>query len=187
MNNAAGTGRRLMLIYCVLVIGALALFKVVEAPFVHFGASGGASLLLGARALEGILAGVACGAALALLGYFLMGRTHWGRALNRVVRTLLGSLHPADALLLAILSAAGEELLFRGLLLPYMGIVGSTALFGLAHFVPRRSLWPWSVWAALVGFGLAFLANRTGGLLAPFLVHFIVNGASLLAITRERR
>lgn len=187
MSRAAGSARRLLLVYSVLLILGLALLKVAQAPFKHFAASGGTQLLLGQKPLEGLLAGSFCGALLALLGFFLISRTHWGKMLNRVVRSLLGSLHPVDALLLALLSASAEELLFRGLLLPYMGIAGSTALFGLAHFVPRRSLWPWSVWAALVGLGLAFLANRTGGLLAPFLVHFIINGASLVTITRHQR
>jgi membrane protease YdiL (CAAX protease family) len=81
--------------------------------------------------------------------------------------------------MLAGLSSLGEELLFRGLLTPYFGVLGSAALFGLAHQIKGRSRWVWVAWASAVGLALGAIFAATGTLVGPLLAHAIVNAANL--------
>ncbi|GAV23903.1 CPBP family intramembrane glutamic endopeptidase [Carboxydothermus pertinax] len=72
-----------------------------------------------------------------------------------------------------------EELFFRGFSYPilkkYMGVVGgiavSSLLFGAMHFDPYRFL-PLSIGGAI----LAYLYEKTGTLLSPFVAHATWNG-----------
>jgi hypothetical protein len=82
-------------------------------------------------------------------------------------------------LVLAVLSAVGEEMLFRGLLQPYVGLGLQAVLFGLLHQMPGPSRWVWVAWAALVGFGLGAIFELTGSLAGPVVAHAVVNGMNL--------
>jgi membrane protease YdiL (CAAX protease family) len=68
---------------------------------------------------------------------------------------------------------------FRGALQPKVGIVGASILFGAAHFLPRRELALWSVYAIGIGLGLGALYEWTGQLVAPVAAHVLVNGINL--------
>jgi membrane protease YdiL (CAAX protease family) len=164
---------------------ALAALAHLEGPIRAYGAPDAGALLLGRAPLQGILWGVAAGAVLTAAGHALTRWTAWGRRLTHLLTRLLGPLHPLDAILLAGLSSLGEELVFRGLALPYLGLAGSAGLFGLAHLVPRRGLWPWALWGAAAGLALGGLAQATGGLLAPVAAHFVINGVGLLLLGAE--
>jgi len=86
-------------------------------------------------------------------------------------------------LLLCVLAPVGEELLFRGLLLPGLrarhgtttAVVASAALFGAVHLEPVSA-----VLAALVGAVLGLLAVRSGSTLPPIALHFGFNFAPVL-------
>jgi uncharacterized protein len=82
-------------------------------------------------------------------------------------------------LLLAGLSSLGEELLFRGLLAPSIGVAMSAVLFGLAHQIAGPSRWVWVGWAAVIGAGLGAVFAATGSLLGPLLAHAVMNAANL--------
>jgi len=172
--------------YAAVCVVALAALPHLEGPLRTFVAPHHAQILLGRDPLQGLLWGLGAGAALAAAGQGFTRWTVWGRRLDRLLARLLGGLHPADALLLAALSSLAEELVFRGLLLPYAGLAASSGAFGIAHLVPRRGLWPWSVWAVAAGFGLGWLALASGGLLAPIAAHFLVNAVGLLALARRQ-
>jgi len=88
-----------------------------------------------------------------------------------------------DALALSGLDDRVVE--FRGALQPWLGYVAASLLFGLAHFVPRRELWPWTGFAVLAGFGLGWLFEATGNLVAPVVAHIGVNGINLRRLTRD--
>lgn len=166
---------------CVLV---LALLPVLEAPLETFGAAHPGRVLLGTDPTQGVLWGLGLGLSLAAAGQVATRTTDWGRRFTRLLERFVGGLHPADALLLAALSGAAEELFFRGILLPYTGLVASSALFGLAHLVPRKGLWPWAAWATAAGVGLGWLAVATSGLLAPIVAHAVINAVGLLLLRR---
>ena len=173
--------------YGVACVVALAALPHLQAPLQTFTAEHAGGILLGRDPLQGLLWGLAAGVALGATGQGFTRWTAWGRRLDRLLTRILGGLHPADAVLLAALSGLGEELVFRGLVLPYGGLAVSSGLFGLAHLIPRRGLWPWSVWAVAAGFGLGWLALASGGLLAPIIGHFVVNAVGLLLVSGRPR
>ncbi len=164
---------------------ALLIFPLLHAPLERFAAPHHGAVVLGWEPGRGVMWGVGAGMALAAAGQAVTRLTAWGRRLQAVIGRLVGGIHPLDAVLLAALSAVAEELVFRGMLLPYLGLWVSSALFGLAHLVPREGLWPWSAWTAGAGIVLGWIALRTGGLLAPMTAHFLVNAVGLLLFSRQ--
>jgi membrane protease YdiL (CAAX protease family) len=85
----------------------------------------------------------------------------------------------ATLLVLAVASALGEELLFRGLLVPAVGVVASSIVFGALHQIGGRARWAWMGWATVMGllFGTVFAA--TGSLAGPLVAHLAINHSNL--------
>lgn len=106
-------------------------------------------------------------------------RFEWGRRLHRDLRPMARDLSLGHILLLAGLSSLGEELLFRGLLTPAIGVVMGAALFGLAHQIAGPSRWVWVGWAGVIGVGLGSVFAATGSLVGALLAHAIMNAANL--------
>ena len=85
----------------------------------------------------------------------------------------------ADLIWLGLLPGLSEELLFRGVMLPALGlniaaVALSSILFGVLH-LSGAGQWPYVVWASIVGFALGYCALITGNLLVPVLAHIITN------------
>lgn len=85
----------------------------------------------------------------------------------------------ADLIWLGLLPGLSEELLFRGVMLPALGlnlaaVILSSILFGVLH-LSGAGQWPYVVWAAIVGFALGYCALVTGNLLVPVIAHIITN------------
>jgi membrane protease YdiL (CAAX protease family) len=80
-------------------------------------------------------------------------------------------------------------MLFRGALQPAVGLVWASLIFGACHFLPRRELVAWSLFAALMGFAFGALYEWTGQLAAPIAAHALINGVNLPRLARrfERR
>ena len=84
-----------------------------------------------------------------------------------------------DLIWLGLLPGLSEELLFRGVMLPALGlnlaaVVFSSILFGVLH-LSGAGQWPYVVWATIVGFALGYCALITGNLLVPVLAHVATN------------
>lgn len=108
--------------------------------------------------------------------------------IERLLRGFADVLHgvtPGAAFLLALVSAIGEELLFRGALQPAVGPWVASAIFGAAHVPLDRSFAAWPLFATVAGLGLAFAAEASGSLLAPIVAHFLVNWVNLRHIGRS--
>lgn len=133
----------------------------------------------GVRPLRDAGLGLVAGTLVILLSDQLTRRTRAGDALARALAKTLGRLTPAQCVLLAALSGVAEEAFFRGVLQPWLGLVAASLLFGLAHFVPRRELLPWSAFAVAAGFLLGMLFDATGNLVAPVTAHAIINAVNL--------
>lgn len=119
-------------------------------------------------------------AAIAIAGTrVVVARFEWGQRLHRDLRPMARDLSLGHILLLAGLSSLGEELLFRGLLTPAIGVVMSAALFGLAHQIAGPSRWVWVGWAMVTGLGLGAVFAATGWLLGPLLAHAVMNAVNL--------
>jgi membrane protease YdiL (CAAX protease family) len=106
-------------------------------------------------------------------------RFPWGRQLHRDLRPMACDLSLGHILLLAGFSSLGEELLFRGLLTPVIGVCTGAMLFGLAHQIAGPSRWVWVGWASVVGVGLGAVFAATGSLVGPLLAHAVMNAVNL--------
>jgi membrane protease YdiL (CAAX protease family) len=128
--------------------------------------------------------GVAVGLAIVFVSRLAVHQFDWARSLHRSFRGLLGTLHPRDILILAAASSIGEEILFRGALLPWIGVIGSAVIFALLHIGPGVRYLPWTVSAFLVGclFGGMYLVM--GDLGGPIAAHFTINYLNLGYIVR---
>jgi uncharacterized protein len=103
---------------------------------------------------------------------------------NGYLAMVLQPLHWPDLLWLGLLPGLSEELLFRGVMLPAiglnsLGIVVSGASFGILHMSSLQQ-WPYVVWATTVGIILAVSAVATGNLLVPIVAHIATNLISSL-------
>jgi membrane protease YdiL (CAAX protease family) len=88
---------------------------------------------------------------------------------------------PWELLAAAALAGAAEELLFRGLLQPRIGLVAASALFGYLHG-PSRGLVSLALWAGGVGAILGLIFRATGNLFVPALVHGLYDALALFYI-----
>jgi hypothetical protein len=105
----------------------------------------------------------------------LVTQTHWAARLHLHLRSELLGMSPSQMVLLAGLSAWSEELLFRAVLGPALGVVGSSVLFGVIHAAPRHSYLPRAGWAFAMGLLLSGLYLTSGTLLAPVVAHWLIN------------
>jgi len=86
--------------------------------------------------------------------------------------------------ILAACSSLGEELLFRGALMPWLGLPLSSLVFASLHIGPGRRFVPWTLMALALGIGFGYLARSTGSLGAPIAAHFTINFVNLRFIVR---
>jgi membrane protease YdiL (CAAX protease family) len=158
---------------CAAAVAALAMGR---SPFVcdgFLGVRGAASVLLSL----GI--GILIWAATAFATRVMVRRFAWARALYRGLRPAVRDAGDATIVVLAVASALGEEMLFRGLLVPVLGVVASSVLFGALHQIRGRARWAWMGWATVMGllFGAVFAA--TGSLAGPLVAHLAINHSNL--------
>lgn len=76
-----------------------------------------------------------------------------------------------------ILAPLSEELFFRGLLVPRLGILGSSALFSLSHITYGSVVEVAGVF--LVGIILGYVFRRSGSIAPCILSHMLYNGISI--------
>ncbi|MGH1395287.1 MAG: lysostaphin resistance A-like protein [Trichormus sp.] len=84
-----------------------------------------------------------------------------------------------DLIWLGLLPGLSEELLFRGVMLPALGldhlaVIGSSVCFGILHLSGSQQ-WPYVVWATIIGIILGYSALWTGNLLVPIVAHIATN------------
>ena len=123
--------------------------------------------------------GVCLGATTIAASRIMVRRAAWVRALHAALRPAVHGAGDVGLIAVAVASAAGEELLFRGLVLPLVGVVVSSIAFGALHQIRGQARWGWMVWATVMGllFGCVFAA--TGSLAGPIVAHAMINGANL--------
>jgi membrane protease YdiL (CAAX protease family) len=133
----------------------------------------------GVRFGTSVVAGLVLALVLVSSTRLAVRRWKWAQRLHADLRPVARNLGASTVLVVAVLSGVGEELFFRGFLVPVIGVVAQAALFGLAHQLRGPSRWVWVGWATLVGlcFGLVFAL--TGSLVGPIVAHVLVNGYNL--------
>lgn len=101
------------------------------------------------------------------------------RSADTYLELVLKPLAWPDLIWLGLLPGLSEELLFRGIILPALGLnlgaaIASSLLFGILHFNGVQQ-WPYVVWATVVGFVLSYSVLLTGNLLVPIIAHVLIN------------
>jgi membrane protease YdiL (CAAX protease family) len=94
---------------------------------------------------------------------------------------------PKEALLLALFSSVGEEMLFRGCLQQELGLWPATIAFALVHVGNERLYLWWTASALVFGLGLGLLYQAQGGLLAPIAMHFTINAINITLLAKRAR
>ena len=109
----------------------------------------------------------------------------WSRELEKIFRQILTPLSYFQIFLLALISGFIEEWFFRGVLLHHFGLMMSSLLFGLGHFIPSPHLWMWGVWAFFFGIVFGLFYQVTQSLLLVALIHFSINLILLLLLNHR--
>lgn len=128
-----------------------------------------------------LLAGLSTGVIL-ILSYFFEEYVPSFRALKWAFAEIIGRCSVFAVFCLSLLSAVGEETLFRGGIQPTLGLFGTSILFGLLHVGPGGRISSWSLWAVLAGFLMGWLFESTQSLYPPIICHFAVNFISMLRL-----
>ncbi|HEY1692611.1 MAG TPA: CPBP family intramembrane glutamic endopeptidase [Polyangiaceae bacterium] len=123
--------------------------------------------------------GVCIGSTTVVVSRVMVRRSAWARSLHAALRPAVHGAGDASLLAIAIASAAGEELLFRGLLVPLLGVVVSSLAFGALHQIRGPARWGWMAWATVMGFVFGGVFVATGSLAGPVVAHAIINAANL--------
>lgn len=84
-----------------------------------------------------------------------------------------------DLIWLGLLPGLSEELLFRGVMLPALGlswfsVLVSSICFGILHLSSIEQ-WPYALWASIVGLLLGISALLTGNVLIAVVAHVTTN------------
>ncbi len=129
--------------------------------------------------------GLAAALALAIVNYALLrfATDVWPvTSVRELYRTLLRPLFArVDAGTIVGVSLAagvGEELFFRGAVQGELGLLVASLAFGAAHVGSMRFV-GFGVWAGLIGAFLGWLAQVSGGLLAPVVAHAVYDALAL--------
>lgn len=132
-----------------------------------------------AHAFSLVLGGVFA-AAVVLGTRVLVESTRWAKVLHRDLRPMTEGLDATGIVVIAALSALAEELVFRGLLMPWLGVLPQAILFGVVHAqLSGPSRWVWVTWASVVGLALGAIFALTGSLLGAMLSHALINAINL--------
>jgi membrane protease YdiL (CAAX protease family) len=109
----------------------------------------------------------------------LVVRQGWAKLLHADLRPVVRDAGDGTILILAVMSGVAEELFFRGLLTPLIGLALSSIAFGALHQLRGRAGWAWTIWAAIMGFLFGGLFILTGSLVGPIVAHVAINALNL--------
>jgi membrane protease YdiL (CAAX protease family) len=137
------------------------------------------------RMLVSPFIGVIVGVGVVLIWRLAVRRMTWARRLHQEFRHVLGPLSPGQIFVLALASSVGEELFFRGAMMPSIHLWPSAAVFALPHIGPGLRFLPWTVSAFAMGLMMGVLFSSIGDLGAPIAAHFTINYLNLHHITEN--
>ncbi|MEQ8754548.1 MAG: CPBP family intramembrane glutamic endopeptidase [Coleofasciculus sp. G1-WW12-02] len=133
--------------------------------------------------LEGLLMGLGMGVGItAMSGVVYRLWSAYRQSADVYLNLVLKPLVLPDLIWLGLLPGMSEELLFRGVMLPAiglntLGVIISSLVFGILHLSGSQQ-WPYVVWATIVGLLLGVSAVGTGNLLVPIVAHVATNWLS---------
>lgn len=130
------------------------------------------------------LVGLAVGLAIVFLSRLATHRLEWARVLHREFHAVVHELTSREIFLLALFSSVGEELFFRGALLPQLGLWLSSLVFALLHVRASWRFLPWTVMSFIVGLVMGEMYLELGDLGGPIVAHFTINLLNLNYIAK---
>lgn len=128
--------------------------------------------------------GLVLGLVVVFLSRLATRRFEWARVLHREFHAIVYELTSREIVLLALFSSVGEELFFRGALVPHIGVVASSVVFALLHFRRDRRFVPWTIMSFVMGLILGVMYVEVGDLGGPIVAHFTINLLNLAYIAR---
>ena len=131
------------------------------------------------RWLYSALVGSAVAGLIVMATRALVGRVGFATRLHSELRPLARTMSVGAITYLAVASSFGEELLFRGLLSPWFGLIPQAVVFGCLHQVGGPSRWVWMAWAFIMGLLLGAMYQCTGSLVGPLVAHAVINAINL--------
>jgi membrane protease YdiL (CAAX protease family) len=137
-----------------------------------------------AQLLTSPLVGLAVGLGAVFLSRFAVHRLEWARVLHREFHAVVHELSSREIFLLALTSSVAEELFFRGLLLPWVGLLPSTAAFAALHVRPQARFLPWTAMSFIVGLVMGLMYLHLHDLGGPIVAHFTINLLNLNYIAK---
>ena len=104
---------------------------------------------------------------------------HYRSSADVYLQLVLKPLVWPDMFWLGLLPGLSEELLFRGVMLPslglnWTGLIASSLCFGILHMSGIQQ-WPYVLWASIVGLALGYSTLMTHNLLVPVTAHILTN------------
>ena len=129
--------------------------------------------------------GLAFGLAMVFLSRLAVHSMEWARVLHREFHAVVHELSSKEIFLLALASSAGEELFFRGAMLPAIGLLPSSILFALMHVRAQWRFLPWTIMSFIMGLAMGLMFMKLGDLGAPIAAHFTINLLNLNYIAKH--
>ena len=133
-----------------------------------------------------LVTGLGAAAFIIGLSIFSVKNFPWGQLLEDELSKVLVPLHVWEIAVIAVLSGVVEETLFRGAIQPVIGLIPTSIIFGLAHFVPRKTFIAWSLYATFAGFLLGSLLELTHNLFPVILAHTVINFVLILILNHRK-
>ena len=144
----------------------------------------GIDFALGGTA-KGVAYGLFMAAVLAGANFYLLirapalpGVPSIRRLYVEVMQPVFGNLSMTEIIVVSAVAGIGEELLFRGVLQPELGLFPASMIFGLAHMGGGGTL-AFGCWVMVMGGMLGILAIVTEGLLGPIIAHAVYDAAAM--------
>lgn len=136
---------------------------------------------------EDVILGVVLGLIVVQLSRWLSAHTTWAKRVDDDFCQYFDTQSSLALTGLAVMSSLSEEIVFRGWLQDLTGLAWASLIFGLLHIPPKRSHWPWTVSATVMGFTFGALYVWRGSITAPFIAHFTINYFNLHALAKLGR
>ena len=173
--------REILLLSCLLF---LALTLLSWLGFYFRGSQMLSTLVQGERSGNQILVGFSIGFAVSGLGLVVVLSTNLFQQYRDIVAAIFAEIRPRFGDLVFISLGAGwsEELFFRGLLQPMIGLWWASVLFWLAHGAISATHWGINLYGLCVlagGVGLGYL-YESQGLIAAMTAHAALDATTLL-------
>lgn len=172
-NKSPGRGELLIMVFFYLFIGGLALLGDLFLNHTNYGFP----------QLKWLVMAVSTGVLISGVNVIIARFTPAGQKLESMLKDMLGNSSLSCLLLLVIIGAISEEIIFRGLGLgwltselgpwPALGI--TSIIFGFLHGFFRAPFVLWSITALAWGLVLGFMMLESGFILVPMIVHATIN------------